>query len=552
MLFCDAVFGNYPFVASIIVQKTEVRSGPDFSYYPTSLLRFGDKVEIYFASDDWYAIRPPLGSFSWVSAGHVSLGGGNVGVILTAGLASRIGSDMTNSCNTVQVKLKRGEKILVLDQKETPENIASPLWFKIAPPSGEYRWISRAAVDPNFRNENSSKPNSSQIKTAEYLTQPSNLQDYKLVVHDNSETSNNVTIINDSPPPLILPSSETDYSTQSNSKNNGAILQVNNSELVQAPPKNFDKNKKNINTKNNADAINTAANNAAKNIANKNNSTITTTTPTTKNPPSLRFDNNNIDAGNRVAAAVNTTGRNYNYRKTNGVNLNFQRVFEELQSETVAALTGQTDDWIFVTLIEEANRLYNSAETDVEMEKIYHIIESLKRGRAVRQDIAKRQTNKNANYNQPIITNYGQTTPIDYLTAPPTTPNGTAPNTNLTDKIELTSNKTTTPNSPATTIPEISQTTKTLSGTVDGNDKNQFDISGKLGMFEPLPLKHPPFAVVDSGGSIICLLTPEQGVNLKQYVGKLVGVNGIRGIYRKTGQADSQHITVKTITIIEK
>jgi hypothetical protein len=159
------------------------------------------------------------------------------------------------------------------------------------------------------------------------------------------------------------------------------------------------------------------------------------------------------------------------------------------------------------------------------MEKVYHIAESLKRGRAVRQDIVnKRQINRNINNNNNQPTTATTTNNIPAKTSP--------------NKIETANNKS------ATISNNIEKT----------NTEKQFDVSGKLGMFQPpLPSsKYPPFAVVDDVGRIICLLTPEAGTDLRQYVGKFVGINGIRGVYRKSGQPDSQHITVKTIIPIEK
>ncbi|MDR2344490.1 MAG: SH3 domain-containing protein [Planctomycetaceae bacterium] len=529
------LWGANPIAASIIVQKTEVRSGPDLSFYPTSILKFGDEVEIYFETNNWCAIRPPLGSFSWVSAEHVLLDSNNIGIVKTTGLASRIGSEIIDSCDTVQVTLNRGEKISVIDKMETPENIMCPLWFRILPPSGEFRWIERSAIDLNFRNKNLSTQKQTPVKTAEYLTQPSKLQEYKLVVHDEPKTETNTstststsTLSSASPnnaPPLLLPQSDSDINYRN--KNND-----------------INDNKKNpINTINTTDLT---ANNTTKNVV--NNPTNSPAISVTKKTSNLRFDNDidhaesayHADSATKIASAVNMPEQRYGINKTNRANLNFQRVFDELQSETVAALTGRTDDWVFVTLIEEANRLYNSAKTDAEMEKVYHIIESLKRGRSVRQDIAsKRQLKTIGNYNQNqnqytnTNTDTEKTVPIAHLTTSPITTAGTSHAVISTDKTESELNQ----NKTITTLSKV---------------ENQFDINGKLGMFDPLPFKHPPFAVVDDSGVITCLLTPSTDIDLRHYVGKHVGINGIRGIYRKSGQPDSQHIFVKTISIIEK
>ena len=46
----------------------------------------------------------------------------------------------------MQVTLKKGETVLILERREMPENPVSPVWLKIAPPSGEFRWIHRSAL----------------------------------------------------------------------------------------------------------------------------------------------------------------------------------------------------------------------------------------------------------------------------------------------------------------------------------------------------------------------------------------------------------------------
>jgi uncharacterized protein YgiM (DUF1202 family) len=138
---------EFPYTAAVAESETIVRSGPGTDFYPTVKLVLGDKVEVFHEDGDWCAVRPPLGSFSWISAKYVDLVSGNVGSVNAEGLASRIGSDSSvhdgKLCDTVQVKLKKGERVFVLDKVETPENTASPLWYKINPPRGEFRWVQK-------------------------------------------------------------------------------------------------------------------------------------------------------------------------------------------------------------------------------------------------------------------------------------------------------------------------------------------------------------------------------------------------------------------------
>lgn len=146
VLFLVPFAAAQPYTAVIMADGTAVRSGPGTEFYPTQQLRAGDKIEVFYEQGEWCAIRPPIGSFSWVSARFVDFGSGNVGTVLADGLASRIGNDYSDDCDTVQVTLKKGETVFILDRRETPENAVSPIWLKITPPSGEFRWIHRSAL----------------------------------------------------------------------------------------------------------------------------------------------------------------------------------------------------------------------------------------------------------------------------------------------------------------------------------------------------------------------------------------------------------------------
>ncbi|MDR0522645.1 MAG: SH3 domain-containing protein [Planctomycetaceae bacterium] len=142
-----------PYVAVITADSADVRSGPGEQFYTTSQLKSGDSVEVHQENGDWLAVRPPVGNFSWIGGQFVRCGTGNIGTVLTDGLASRIGSTFSDDCSTVQVRLNKGEAVFIIERRETPENPACPVWLKIAPPNGEFRWIARSAVSGGFRND---------------------------------------------------------------------------------------------------------------------------------------------------------------------------------------------------------------------------------------------------------------------------------------------------------------------------------------------------------------------------------------------------------------
>ena len=131
-----------PFLATAIGQNTTLRSGPGDEYYATNRVDVGQMLEVYYVIDDqWCAVRPPTGSFTWVDARNVRLDKNQVGVVLINGVNARVGSELSNSCGAVQVVLDRGEKVFVFERVETPNDNDTPVWYKIAPPAGEFRFI---------------------------------------------------------------------------------------------------------------------------------------------------------------------------------------------------------------------------------------------------------------------------------------------------------------------------------------------------------------------------------------------------------------------------
>ena len=434
---CSATFGaeRFPYVASIAAPEVDVRSGPGFDFYETSVLWRGDKVEVYYESDGWLAIRPPLGSFSWVSGRYVNLDLGNIGTVTIDGLAARIGSEGSELCETVQVKLKKGEKLLVLDRKETPENIASPLWYKIAPPSGEYRWIPRSAATSS-------------------AVQPIARQQTSVIVpvRYDEEAKGPEALV---PPPPIRTSKKTgqqpEYQLKPEYRLNDDLGTPGEIPLLAELLADADPGKK-------------------------------------KESPAQEFPPKPTDP--------------------------FQKAFEELKQEARVALTRPTDDWVFDTLIKQGNYLYEIAPTDTDLEKVYHLVETLQRTRTVRQEIAMRRQFRSGN---PLL---------------PSPPPAAAPSQPVY----------------GSNLAATSPTPSLVTTAGHRTETPSYDVVGKLGEFEPpLPKKHPPYAVVNEKGEITCYITPAPGVNLDSFIGKQVGINGMLGLYQKRNEPDKRHITAKSV-----
>ena len=58
----------------------------------------------------------------------------------------------------------------------------------------------------------------------------------------------------------------------------------------------------------------------------------------------------------------------------------------------------------------------------------------------------------------------------------------------------------------------------------------------------------PQYAILDPQGNIRCYVSPAPGVNLRSYVGRQVGINGIRG-YMPEQRAS--HVMARHVTVVE-
>lgn len=143
---------DFPYIAYINSDDVYVRSGPGRDYYPTTKLARGKPVEVYrHDPGGWLAIRPPAGSFCWVSARHLDPAEGELAVVNTDRVVARVGSEFSDVRDVIQVRLERDEQVVLV---EAPAQ-DSP-WCKVEPPAGEFRWVFAQYVDrepPSQRRE---------------------------------------------------------------------------------------------------------------------------------------------------------------------------------------------------------------------------------------------------------------------------------------------------------------------------------------------------------------------------------------------------------------
>jgi len=139
---------QFPYTGYINAADVYLRSGPGDNYYPVSKLDRGQAVEIYrHDPGGWYAIRPDEDCFSWVSAEFLEPGEGNVAVVTGDRVVARVGSVFSDIRDVIQVRLDRGEVVEVIEAKRFNSGPGAQTWYKIAPPAGEFRWISGKYVD---------------------------------------------------------------------------------------------------------------------------------------------------------------------------------------------------------------------------------------------------------------------------------------------------------------------------------------------------------------------------------------------------------------------
>jgi len=145
--------GLFPATVRVTAGHTYLRAGPGDHFYPTERLVAGTAVEVWAVDPSGYvAVRPVEGSFSWLRACDVDpvtvIGaaatdpapGRGIGVIVTDGAVSRVGSQINDLRHVAHVSLEAGERVQMIDEVRITEGRHAGLWVRIEPPAGEFRW----------------------------------------------------------------------------------------------------------------------------------------------------------------------------------------------------------------------------------------------------------------------------------------------------------------------------------------------------------------------------------------------------------------------------
>ncbi|MCS6852161.1 MAG: SH3 domain-containing protein, partial [Gemmataceae bacterium] len=137
-----------PYETVVVVPEVEIRSGPSSKFYPTAKVRQGDRLKVLreekdSEGNDWLAIEPPPGSFSWINGRFVERTGRSA-VVVGDRVPVLVGSSLTGDKPTVQqATLTRGTQLIILgDAHITDEG----KWWPIQPHPPEVRYIPKSAV----------------------------------------------------------------------------------------------------------------------------------------------------------------------------------------------------------------------------------------------------------------------------------------------------------------------------------------------------------------------------------------------------------------------
>ena len=147
---------DFPYKAFITADNVYVRSGPGENYYPTDKLKAGPEVEVY-RHDPGEMVCHPSAQRQLHLGGQPTVG--------TRPPRAGHGGRRARACPGGQPHERhprrdpgppaRGEVVEVLEVKHTgpASETGANTWYRIAPPSGEFRWISAAFVDRQFQRD---------------------------------------------------------------------------------------------------------------------------------------------------------------------------------------------------------------------------------------------------------------------------------------------------------------------------------------------------------------------------------------------------------------
>ncbi|MFG0264040.1 MAG: hypothetical protein ACF8AM_02675, partial [Rhodopirellula sp. JB055] len=151
-------FVSEPYLVFVAEESAYLRCGPSGDDYRTDPLRHGQELEVYVETEDgWLGVRPTDDSFCWIPADAAKLIDSDLGPnakpdaleaeIIEDKTVAWIGTNLGRARRyRWLVQLREGETVTILGRSERDGPDGPQTWYRIVPPSGEFRWIHRDQV----------------------------------------------------------------------------------------------------------------------------------------------------------------------------------------------------------------------------------------------------------------------------------------------------------------------------------------------------------------------------------------------------------------------
>ncbi len=145
----DGSLSAEPYTVYVAQEEAFARCGPSGEFYRTDPLRHGQELEVYVeTADGWLGIRPPDDSFCWIPASSIELSGSSdQATVVEDHTVAWIGTHLGRARRyRWQVQLAEGESVSIVGKSERDGPDGPQMWYRIVPPSGEFRWIHRDQI----------------------------------------------------------------------------------------------------------------------------------------------------------------------------------------------------------------------------------------------------------------------------------------------------------------------------------------------------------------------------------------------------------------------
>lgn len=479
---------EFPYTAYVNGEQVHAMSGPAQSgEYRTDRLDRGQRVAVYKMENGWCAIRPPRGSFSWLEGRMLERNDDDLGTIRVARAPSYVGSQALNRRDRVQVELPEGEKVEILDIIET--NVGG-VWYKIAPPAGEFRWV--AASDLS-RDPPTEELAANRLRTPAPLAASSSAV---VPTASPSVAANSNAIAESDPPPTFDPPRVAQHSTTGNGAAKPTVEPAPVPSVAKQP------STARIGEWQTADWSRLRANPEPGVIV-----------PLGTSPSA--YSSGATGAG---SSALNSTTAG---AATNGLNsqqnaAGFAAELAALDQDLASMLTEDPTAWSFGSFNKRTDALLNRAGSALERGKV----------RLLQNKLARFEELKIRALDNQALAAARPSSARDRTPLSAANPGG--------GRFNLTA-------PPFTSAPGAVPAPMLNGGPADSA---RYDAIGKLMPVLAQRPNAPKFALVDAENNFIAFVTPGQDVNLQAWVGQQVGISGERGYMPELKKG---HITAKSV-----